>query len=231
VRPVETKNEALRLAGLGLNDCEIARRLEVPRTTVRDWRKPRYVPRDRPACPLCAEPSRPVVVEPESYAELLGLYLGDGHITDMPRTQRLRLFLDTRYPQIVDDAERLIQTLLPVNRVRRMLAEQGRMAVVWSYSSHLSCLFPQHGDGKKHERAIVLEPWQRELVAAAPWALRVPQLRVRKPLCGHPRSLRADVPERRPAAASVRPCDPPLPARGRRAARPPRRRQGVNGTR
>jgi hypothetical protein len=58
----------------------------------------------------------------------------------MPRMQRLRLFLDTRYPAIVDDAARLIQTLLPANRVRRMLAE--RMAVVWSYSSHLSCLFP-----------------------------------------------------------------------------------------
>ena len=36
------------------------------------------------------------------------------------------------------------------------------------YSSHLSCLFPQHGPGKKHERAIVLEGWQAQLVAAAP---------------------------------------------------------------
>ena len=44
------------------------------------------------------------------------------------------------------------------------------MAIVWAYSSHLECLFPQHGDGKKHERPIVLEPWQQELVAAAPWA-------------------------------------------------------------
>ena len=171
VRPVETKTEALRLVTAGLNDCEIARRLEVPRTTVRDWRKPRYVPRDRPSCPLCGERSRPVVIEPESYAELLGLYLGDGHITDMPRTQRLRLFLDARYPAIIDDAARLIQTLFPANRVQRMFAEQGRMAVVWSYSSHLSCLFPQHGDGKKHERPIVLEPWQHELVTTAPWAL------------------------------------------------------------
>ena len=44
------------------------------------------------------------------------------------------------------------------------------MAVVWAHSSHLSCLFPQHGDGKKHERPIVLEPWQQEFVDAAPWA-------------------------------------------------------------
>ncbi|MFI9836970.1 helix-turn-helix domain-containing protein [Nonomuraea sp. NPDC051941] len=29
-------------------------------------------------------------------------------------------------------------------------------------------LFPQHGPGKKHERPIVLEPWQREIVSAHP---------------------------------------------------------------
>ena len=39
------------------------------------------------------------------------------------------------------------------------------------YSSHLSCLFPQHGPGKKHDRGIELEPWQRGLVEAAPWSL------------------------------------------------------------
>jgi hypothetical protein len=31
-------------------------------------------------------------------------------------------------------------------------------------------LFPQHGAGKKHERPIVLEPWQIDIVEAAPWA-------------------------------------------------------------
>ncbi len=34
----------------------------------------------------------------------------------------------------------------------------------------MTCLFPQHGAGKKHERQITLEPWQHDLVAAAPWA-------------------------------------------------------------
>ncbi len=110
------------------------------------------------------------MLEAETYAELLGLYLGDGHITDMTRTQRLRLFLDAKYPDIVDAAEQLIRATLPGNRVGRLSAEEGRMAVVWSHSSHLSCLFPQHGDGKKHERPIVLEPWQQKFVDAAPWA-------------------------------------------------------------
>ena len=170
VRPVETRDEALRLVAAGVNDCEIARRLGVPRTTVRDWRKPRYVAQ-RPAaiaCPRCGERSRRIVLEPETYAELLGLYLGDGHITQMARSERLRLFLDAKYPTIVDEAEALLRSCFPDNRVGRVVADEGRMVVLWAYSSHLTCLFPQHGAGKKHERPIVLEPWQQELVDAAP---------------------------------------------------------------
>jgi hypothetical protein len=30
------------------------------------------------------------------------------------------------------------------------------------------CLFPQHGPGRKHERPIILEPWQREIVEEHP---------------------------------------------------------------
>jgi len=33
---------------------------------------------------------------------------------------------------------------------------------------HWTCLFPQHGPGRKHERPIVLEPWQREIVEKHP---------------------------------------------------------------
>jgi hypothetical protein len=33
---------------------------------------------------------------------------------------------------------------------------------------HWPCLFPQHGAGRKHERPIVLEPWQRETIEADP---------------------------------------------------------------
>jgi hypothetical protein len=35
------------------------------------------------------------------------------------------------------------------------------------YSKHWPCLFPQHRPGRKHERAIRLEPWQEQLVALA----------------------------------------------------------------
>ena len=39
---------------------------------------------------------------------------------------------------------------------------------VQAWWTHWPCLFPQHGPGRKHERPIVLEPWQRELVEQHP---------------------------------------------------------------
>jgi len=162
---------ALDLVAAGLNDCQVARRLGIPRETVRDWRAPRYTARSRPLCPRCWEPTSPVNVTPPDYAELLGLYLGDGHIVRTARAQRLRLMLDAKYPQVVDEAADLIARVVPRNKVGRQLVHEGHMVTLSAYHRHWTCLFPQHGAGKKHDRAIVLEPWQEELVAAAPWAL------------------------------------------------------------
>jgi hypothetical protein len=165
---------ALALIAAGINDCEVARRLGIPRTTVRDWRAPRYERKPVEACWRCWRcwrPSSPVAFTPRDYAELLGLYLGEGHISRMARTERIRVFLDSRHATIVDETEALMRRCFPANRVGRFHPAGERMVVLWLYHGHLSCLFPQHGPGKKHERPIVLEPWQRELVAAAPWAL------------------------------------------------------------
>jgi hypothetical protein len=42
-----------------------------------------------------------------------------------------------------------------------------RVACAWKRWPEV---FPQHGPGRKHERAIVLEPWQRGVLDAEPWA-------------------------------------------------------------
>jgi hypothetical protein len=170
VRPREERDEALRLAAAGVNDCEIARRLGVPRTTVRDWRSHPYVPKPARPCPRCGRRRKPMRIEPRDYAELLGLYLGDGYITQGARTQRLRLSLDAAYPRIVEDSAVILRRVFPSQRVGRCKADSGHTVVLWVYFGHLTCLFPQHGAGKKHERRILLEPWQHELVNAAPWA-------------------------------------------------------------
>jgi hypothetical protein len=172
VHSAEIREAALELVAAGLNDCEISRKIGVPRRTVRDWRVPSYKPRNATAgtCLRCWRASAPLIFTPDDYAELLGLYLGDGHISVSGRTQRLRLMLDARYPRIVEDAERLIAGVVPANQVGRQYSHEGRMATLHAYHNHWTCLLPQHGPGKKHERPIVLEPWQRVLIAYAPWA-------------------------------------------------------------
>jgi hypothetical protein len=160
-------DEAMALIAAGVNDCEIARRLGIPRTTIRDWRRH---PRAVESCPRCWRATRRVRFTPADYAELLGLYLGDGHISVLARTERLRIFLDRRHSTIVDDAEALLRRAFPENRVGRVHPARMQMEVVYVYHGHLSCLFPQHGPGKKHHRRIELESWQRAHVHTAPWA-------------------------------------------------------------
>ena len=171
MHPAAVREEARALAAEGENDCEIARRTGLPRTTIRDWRVPRYQPRGREICPRCWRPAKPLRFTDDDYAELLGLYLGDGHIVRAGRTHRLRLFMDSAHPEMLDDIERLLARCFPGNAVKRVRAEEGRMTVLSVYSVHMPCLFPQHGPGRKHERSIALEPWQRLAVERAPWGL------------------------------------------------------------
>jgi hypothetical protein len=161
-----TKDAALALAARGVSDCEIARRLQVPRSTIRDWRTRVRV---FEVCPRCWRRTTPVRFATADYAELLGLYLGDGHISPFARTERLRIHFDARHATVVDDAEGLLQRCFPANRVGRASRHDGSMIVLSVYHGHLSCLFPQTGPGKKHLRPIVLEPWQTALVEAEPW--------------------------------------------------------------
>jgi hypothetical protein len=92
--------------------------------------------------------------------------------------QRLRLHLDTKYPKMNREIGALLECCFLENTVGKVVpgpsgwSERSDSLLVFSvYSNHLSCLFPQHGPGRKHERRIELERWQTELVARAPWGL------------------------------------------------------------
>lgn len=103
-----------------------------------------------------------------AYAELLGLYLGDGWLT---RTPRGHLFLSIAccddWPGLAH-CEEVMRAVLATSvcRVRRKGCHD-----VKAYSQHWLCLFPQHGPGKKHARPIILEPWQQEIVDEHPGRL------------------------------------------------------------
>jgi hypothetical protein len=170
VHPPEVRSEALALVEAGLNDCEISRRLGVPRRTILDWRRPTYKRQFSEVCPRCWRRAKPMRFTPADYVELLGLYLGDGCISKGPRTFRLRISLDAKYPAIIEAVRALLDRIFLQNSVDVVCnGTTGNCVNVSAYSNHLPCLLPQHGPGLKHRRRIELEPWQSDILDAHPW--------------------------------------------------------------
>ncbi|MDI1464798.1 hypothetical protein QEZ54_27890 [Catellatospora sp. KI3] len=101
----------------------------------------------------------------EPYAYLLGSYLGDGHLVLKAKVPVLRVYCADAYPAIMAEVSDAMLAVL-ANSVQRISARN--CTRIQSYSKHWPCLFPQAGPGRKHERPIVLEPWQEEVVAAHP---------------------------------------------------------------
>ena len=107
-------------------------------------------------CPLVT------AAPPAAYAYLLGQYLGDGHIVRCRKeVYRLEVACCRLYPAIIEECHTAISAVLAANHVGRRL--RPGIVAVGVYSRHLPCLFPQHGDGMKHTRPIVLEPWQSRI--------------------------------------------------------------------
>lgn len=151
------------LASAGLSDYEIGRRLHMTRSTVHNWRRRHGWPRSAPApCAQFRSSNAP------TYAYLLGVYLGDGHLIRTGLTSwRLGIYCDGRYPQVLGEIEDAIRTCMPGVKVCLNGTSENGVALFASSPSWIAA-FPQHGPGKKHLRPIVLEPWQRKITHAHP---------------------------------------------------------------
>ncbi|MFF4388881.1 helix-turn-helix domain-containing protein [Streptomyces sp. NPDC001552] len=169
---LEVRRTALSLLRGGARNADVARHLNVPLGTVSYWKHIDRSKRGEPVairpsllCPLCD--GRPL--KHPAYAYLLGLYLGDGHISHYAkhRVPSLMITLDDKWPGIQDEAEAALHAVFPHNATCRVRTAGARNIKV--YFKHLPCLFPQHGPGRKHERRIILEDWQQEIVDAHPW--------------------------------------------------------------
>lgn len=97
---------ALELIKAGVNDCEVGRRVGIPRGTVPNWRvglirrqwgrTKEWSGRRTSSCYRCEGGW----VDEEAYAYLLGAYLGDGWIRAGPRkVYQLRITCDLKYPR------------------------------------------------------------------------------------------------------------------------------------
>jgi hypothetical protein len=81
---------------------------------------------------------------------------------------RLRIVLDTRYPNIVHECRRAASAIRPATNMSiNQIPKIGCMEVT-AYWKHWPCLFPQHGPGPKHLRRIELSFWQEWVLERFP---------------------------------------------------------------
>lgn len=155
---------------LGWSKAAIARQTGVSRAQVRCWiksglevvltspmrRTPHASHKPSDDCELVTDVDEP------AYAYLLGQYLGDGCISCGPRDVfRLRITTCDDYPNIRAEIMTAMQAVMPGRRVG--VVRKIGCHDVYCFSKHWPCLIPQDGPGRKHERSIVLEPWQRRI--------------------------------------------------------------------
>jgi hypothetical protein len=116
--------------------------------------------------PLVSRPTNSITLDHSAYSYLLGMYLGDGCLSRSRLTYRLEISLHQRQTSAIERVARAITALRPGRPVG--FRRRGAVTIVNAYSNAWPLLFPQHGRGHKHERAIVLEQWQQDIVERHP---------------------------------------------------------------
>jgi hypothetical protein len=163
-RSPEDTSAVSSLIGRSLSDYEIGRRTGISRSSIQRWRTQGIPRRD------CNKPSEWRPTDPRSYCYLLGIYLGDGYLSKTSsRSPILEVSLDPRYPGIVNECLVGIQRTVGAKpRASRRTTPKGEAIRLVASSPLWTSAFPQHGPGKKHERAIALAGWQQDLVDQFP---------------------------------------------------------------
>ena len=103
-------------------------------------------------------------IDEASYAYLLGMYLGDGCVVRSRGSVWVVFALDAAYPDVVAECVAAAEATGISHRVN-VYRHDNVVRIQASGTTWLEA-FPQHGPGRKHERPIVLEPWQQEIVDA-----------------------------------------------------------------
>ncbi|MFH7596216.1 transcriptional regulator [Streptomyces racemochromogenes] len=160
---IATRKRTLAMLDDGRSLNSVSKETGISRAAIRSWlTRIEPLPRLNQSAP-CSRPA-----DGAAYAYLLGLYLGDGCISEHPRGgHHLRIVCDNGWPGLIEQCRAAVLSVRPTDKVY-VVQRQGCVAVT-SYGRHWTCLFPQHAPGRKHDRRIALEPWQQEIVDAHPW--------------------------------------------------------------
>jgi len=126
------------LLARGYSDRLVADISGVSANTVGRWR------RSWPPIPLRWRPPHE-----QSYAYLLGMYLGDGCLYAGRGRVRLQVSLDSSYPAVIDDCWTAMVLCMPDRRAALVQRSGERATVVQSCSKLWLIAFPQHGRGQE----------------------------------------------------------------------------------
>ena len=162
MHPTATRSLAIELLESGIPRHEVCKRLGVGYVTTYRW-WPSQSPPHSVQCFRCLD-----TPPHDSYGYLLGQYLGDGCLSQLPRTTSLRISCCDAYPAIRAEVERAMRDVAGVSVFAT--AAQG-CTHVGSATKHWLCMLPHSGPGKKHTRSISLAEWQREIVCENPRGL------------------------------------------------------------
>jgi hypothetical protein len=82
----------------------------------------------------------------------------------MSRAGSMELFADAKYPGIVQECAAAMEAIFPTKRAHVYRRHDCACLEISMYARHWLCLFPQHGQGRKHLREIKLALWQEAIV-------------------------------------------------------------------
>lgn len=160
-------DRAIELKKENKNNSQIAKEIGVPRTTIISW----FKRIEKNGNVYKKQEINFLDIEKNiggSYSYILGMYLGDGHISKCLRTYRFRIFQDSTYKDIIDNCVFHLKKIFPNNIISIFRWHCDNCKVIILYNNNLAEIFPQHGPGKKHLRKIELLDWQKEIINKYP---------------------------------------------------------------
>lgn len=171
MRSATEHNKIIYLNSIGINQSQISKILDIPRSTIRD-----HIKNDKNNYINPFNPEELNKNQQKAYSYILGQYLGDGCLSKAPNFEKkqvwkLRIFTDCKHPNITNQCKNSLKLLFPNNKstaITIYYKNKPSCNELVIYNKQLIHYFPQHDIGKKHEREIMLLPWQENIINLYP---------------------------------------------------------------